>query len=93
MYVKSSSKVYFIGVSEDNEIKALQLSENTKFNKIIEQNFIKLKGIRNILVVNNKNLLVETANEVMRYDVWDLVDPYTDQTLAAQRKPEGELVL
>lgn len=93
MYSKSNSKVYFIGVSEENEVKVLARSESSGKSTILKQNLINLKGVRNVLVVRSKHLLVETASQLVRYDVWDLIDTYVDPTLREQRQPEAEIIL
>ena len=82
VYARQHNRVYFICVSEENQVKVA--TEPDGFSDSAEVAWlaidsIKLKGIRSISALKNKYLIVETATQLLSYHLWDVLEPQQKQ--------------
>ena len=80
IYCKNYSKVYLVGVSDENVFKICSFSESEK-ERLLEWRVpdLQLKGIKSLIIVHNRYLTIETVSKLVCYNVWDIVEPINEQ--------------
>ena len=78
MYSKTNNRLFILGVNDCGFVQVIVLleSEMGKTDAKVIEYFppLQLKGIRNLQVIRNRHLVVETSTQLAVYYIWDVVD-------------------